>query len=224
MVIPDIQKIVNDWESNLIDKVTNTDLCQLYQKYGSDKKGIPPQPTHNFSNFYINIFEPLKYENINIFELGLGTNNVNIPSNMTASGKPGASLYALEEYFTQANIYGADIDKDILFNTNRINTFFCDQTNPEIITDMWNNNTLKEKKMDIIIEDGLHTFDASYCFLINSLNKLAAGGIYLGEDQDSYYHELFEPKIAFLKKAFNLSFFKLIQTNNCPLIVAQKKI
>ena len=35
--------------------------------------------------------------------------------NMTASGKPGASLRVWRDYFNNAQVIGADIDKRILF-------------------------------------------------------------------------------------------------------------
>lgn len=223
-MIPDIRPILEDWENNLIDKTTDTELCKLYQKYGSDKKGIPPQPEHNFPNLYIKVFEPLKNKEVNIFELGLGTNNPNLPSNMTANGRPGASLYAMAEYFTKASIFGADIDTDILFNTDRIKTFYCDQRDPTVINAMWENDILRNKEMHVIIEDGLHTYDASYCFLVNSLNKLAPGGVYFGEDQIEYDDlvRLYTPKIDEIIEKYNLNCFKILQMNKCAIIVAQK--
>ena len=36
--------------------------------------------------------------------------------------------------------------------------------------------------MDIIIEDGLHTFEANITFLEESLTQLRPGGIYITED------------------------------------------
>ena len=64
----------------------------------------------------------------NIFELGIGTNNPNIESSMGEKYNPGSSLRALRDYFPNANIFGADIDKNILFNDqNKIKTFYVDQ-------------------------------------------------------------------------------------------------
>lgn len=70
----------------------------------------------------------------------------------------------MERVFSNSEIFGADIDTDMLFNTDRIKTFYCDQTNPHIIKYMWNEPALEEN-FDIIIEDGLHTFSANVCFL-----------------------------------------------------------
>jgi SAM-dependent methyltransferase len=93
----------------------------------------------------------------------------------------GASLYGWREFFPNSEIFGADIDTDILFNADRIKTFYCDQTKPEIIKAMWEEPVL-EDNFDIIIDDGLHTFDANVCFLENSIHKLNPGGYFIIED------------------------------------------
>ena len=69
-------------------------------------------------------------------EVGLGSNNTELLSNMGSDGKPLASLRAWRDYFPNAQIYGADIDKDILTNEERIKTFFVDQTKPDTIREM----------------------------------------------------------------------------------------
>ena len=96
---------------------------------------------------------------------------MNVPSNMGPNGRPGASLYGWSEFFFNSDIFGADIDTEILFNTDKIKTFYCDQTNPHIIKYMWNEPKLQEN-FDVIIEDGLHTFNANVCFFENSIHKL----------------------------------------------------
>ena len=98
----------------------------------------------------------------NFLEIGLGTNNVNLASNMGEHGTPLASLRAWRDYFENANIYGADIDKEILKDEERIKTFFVDQTNPKTISTMFKN--IGVEKFDIILEDGLHEYSANVCF------------------------------------------------------------
>ena len=44
-----------------------------------------------------------------------------------------ASLYMWQEYFPNAEIFGADVDKRILFNEGRIKTYFVDQYSFESI-------------------------------------------------------------------------------------------
>lgn len=160
-----------------IDLNTTTPLCTLMNKYGSDKGS----GHHNYTKVYDFIFSKYKQKNIRLFELGLGTNNPNLASTMGVFGKPGASLYGWREYFPDSLIFGADIDKDILFTDTNIETFYCDQTNKNSIQNLWNQNSLKEN-FDIIIEDGLHTLPAQINFLENSIHKLNSGGMYICED------------------------------------------
>lgn len=218
-MVPDLKKIIDRWLVGDINKAKDTEICLLYKKYGSDKKGEVSKGEHNYSIFYNEIFKTIKHNALDIFELGLGTNNPNLPSSMGINGKPGASLYALEEYFSNACIYGADIDKDILFQTEKIKTFYCDQTDPVSINNLWN---IINKKMDLIIEDGLHEYHANYCFLINTLTHLKDNGIYVAEDLPSNAKENFYEEREDIMKQFNLKTFEIIQTSKSPILAIQK--
>ena len=106
------------------DEKRYTPLCEIMGKHQSDKGSINIDSSwHNYTTFYYSIFKDLREKNLRVFELGLGTNNVNVPSNMGPNGRPGASLYGWSEFFPNADIFGADIDTDILFNTDKIKTF-----------------------------------------------------------------------------------------------------
>ena len=162
-----------------------TFLCELMDKYGSDKASKPSWsnglPGHNYSKLYFEIFNSIRDKHLNIFELGLGTNNPKMSSSMGSEGFPSASIMAWEDFFPNSKIYGADIDIDILRDTERTKTFYCDQTKPKIINQMWNHVDLLDP-FDIIIEDGLHEFDANITFLENSIHKLSKGGYFIIED------------------------------------------
>ena len=86
---------------------------------------------------------------------------------MNANGKPGASLRAWRDYFKNALIFGADIDKNILFQEDRITTFNLDQTNKNSITNMWSD--IKKNNFNLIIDDGLHTYKAVISLFENSI-------------------------------------------------------
>jgi hypothetical protein len=142
-----------------------------------------------------------------VFELGLGTNNLDVPSNMGSDGSPGASLYGWSEFFPNSKVYGADIDDRILFNTDLIKTYYCDQTNPDIIKSMWNNPELQDE-FDIIIEDGLHEFSANVCFFENSIHKLKQNGFYIIEDIINNEKPLFDNQIKTWRENYpDLDFF-----------------
>ncbi|MDB9839765.1 hypothetical protein OAC57_05685 [Planktomarina temperata] len=72
-----------------------------------------------------------------IFEIGLGTNNVDIVSAMGTEGKPGASPRAFRDFWPEAQLIGADFDARILFSEDRIETYFVDQTKPKTSKIYW---------------------------------------------------------------------------------------
>ena len=211
------------------DETKYTPLCEIMGKHGSDKGSINISTSwHNYTPFYYSIFNELREKKLRVFELGLGTNNVDIPSNMGINGIPGASLYGWSEFFPNSYIFGADIDTEILFNTDKIKTFYCDQTNPDIIKKMWDNPTLQDN-FDIIIEDGLHTFNANVCFFDNSIHKLNPNGYYIIEDINYADKYLFMNKIREWESKYKECVFTLLQipslcnnTDNSLLIVFKK--
>jgi len=193
----------------ILDTNQPTQLCEIMGRNKSDKGSFDIQKSwHNYTIFYYSIFKDIQHNSLRIFELGIGTTNINIPSNMGINGRVGASLFGWSEFFTNSKIYGADIDVNILFNTDRIKTFYCDQTNPDIIKNMWNHDELKEE-FDIIIEDGLHQFSANVCFFENSIHKLKSKGYYIIEDINtnnihSYNEKIKEWQIKYPNLLFDL--------------------
>lgn len=195
----------------VFDERQMTPLCEIMGRNKSDKGNININECwHNYTTFYYSIFNELRDKSLRVFELGLGTNNVNIPSNMGENGRPGASLYGWQEFFPNSQIFGADIDGDILFNTDKIKTFYCDQTNPHIIKYMWNDSNLQEN-FDIIVEDGLHTFNANVCFFENSIHKLNPNGYFIIEDIVHYEEELFINKIKEWELQYKDCLFTLLK-------------
>jgi hypothetical protein len=180
-------------------------------RHGSDKGSENiAESWHNYTTLYYSLFNEIRDNKLRIFELGLGTNNTNILSNMGPNGIPGASLYGWSEFFHNSDIFGADIDKEILFNTDKIKTFHCDQTDPEIIKKMWSEPSLQEN-FDIIIEDGLHTFHANVCFFENSIHKLKSNGYYIIEDILNYEEPLFLDKIKEWETQYKDCMFNLLK-------------
>jgi hypothetical protein len=130
---------------------------------------------------YSALFQGRWNQPLRVLELGLGSNNPDVPSNMGVFGVPGASHRGWRELFPNAAVYGADVDRRILFREDRIKTFYCDQSDRSSIRELWSQPDL-QGGADIIIEDGLHTFEANVSFLEESLDHLCPGGIYVTED------------------------------------------
>jgi hypothetical protein len=196
----------------------STILCEIMGRNKSDKGHLDINKSwHNYTTYYHSIFEKNRFNKLRLFELGLGTNKTNIPCNMGKDGRPCASLYGWSEYFLNSEIFGADIDKDILINNEKFKTFYCDQTNSETIKQLWKNKDLLEN-FDIIIDDGFHNFNANVCFFENSIHKLNINGYYIIEDICIPNLNFFIEKIKLWKNNFKNFEFNLIslesQTNN----------
>ncbi|MDB9739582.1 class I SAM-dependent methyltransferase [Candidatus Pelagibacter sp.] len=148
-------------------------LKKYFNEYGSDKSSI-----HNYHYIYSSLFKD-NNKVTKVLEIGLGTDDEKMISNMGKYGKPGASVRAFREFFKAAKIYGADIDKKILFTEMRIKTFYVDQTS---------NNSLKNlfkrtgKNFDLIIDDGLHAPYTNINVIISSLKYLKKNGWIVIED------------------------------------------
>ena len=183
-----INKLVNEFEFNKDDEVQSIEdflevekfnlnlaeyLGELFNKHGSDKA--------NPNNYYL-LYSYLlrKADSIHsLLEIGLGSRDLRVVSNMGLFGKPGASLRAFKEYLPQAQIFGADIDKGALFQEERIKTFWVDQTEHSTLNDLF--STINHG-FDLIIDDGLHSPNANILTLIAAVPHLRPGGTLVIED------------------------------------------
>jgi len=195
-----INKCISIKNTIEFDETKVTPLCEIMGKHGSDKgsKDIT-KSWHNYTTLYYSLLKDKQETVKRVFELGLGTTDTSIPNNMGPNGKPGASLRGWAEFFPSAQVFGADIDKRILFTEDRIKTYYCDQLNPIAIKGMWLNKDLVEG-FDLILDDGLHRYDANICFLENSIHKLNPGGIYIIEDIHNHNLTKFNEKLDEFKK------------------------
>ncbi len=206
----------------------STPLCSIMRKYGSDKGYPNLDGNHNYTLYYYPLLNPVKDNIKRVFELGLGTNNTDVPSNMGPNGKPGASLRGWRDFFPNANVFGADIDRRVLFSEDRIQTFYCDQTDPNSIKALWNIPELQEN-FDLIIEDGLHKFHANVCFFENSIHKLNPGGVFIIEDLHQDEMPMFEQKLLewetnYPGHTFKLNKLKYGNEIDNTIIVVQKSV
>ena len=224
--------VVHGLPSELVDRLrgvnmsTPTTMCRIMTKHGSDKGNIT---WHNYTAVYSELFKTLGNQALRIFELGLGTNNPNLTSTMGVDARPGASLRGWREIFPNAMVFGADIDRDILFTEERIQTFYCDQMDVNAIRDLWAQPALQDE-MDIIIDDGLHRFLANTTFLDGSIEHLRPGGMYIVEDISGKDFEKWLEKLPDYARQFPTCDIALVELpspfnhydNN--LLIIQKKV
>ena len=135
------------------------ELTKLAIKYKTDKWG-----KHSYTPFYNDFFKHKRESVKSVLEIGAGE---------------GLGLRMFRDYFPNAMIYGAEIEKDRLFKEDRIEVLKCDQSEPKEL------KALIKKiggDIDLIIDDGSHvTFDQlSTC--ITLLPLLTSDFIYVIED------------------------------------------
>jgi hypothetical protein len=174
----DLQELSNDVTDFSYEKNYGDELSEIMSKYNSDKGyGLcknfveqdmypPNNICHNYTYFYDKLFKAYKNQHIKIFEMGPGSWN--------------GSLLGWKEYFPNSSIFSADFDKSYLYCDERIKSYYVDQENSDSINDMLKN--LENMKLDIIIDDGPHTYSSNILFYKNSINKLKKRGLYIIED------------------------------------------
>ena len=181
-----------------LDKpTTRTDLCDILEKYGSDKQS----DWHNYSALYDHLFKKFRYEKINLFEIGI---------------YHGASIKSWREYFSKAKIYAADVDEKTFLTVSDLDVeyFYCDQDNSQSIQNMWKNESLNNIKFDVIIDDGKHEFSSNINFFKESIRKLRQGGIFIIEDLTALTYDSFEKILSNLKSEYCLTYIKLLALPN----------
>jgi SAM-dependent methyltransferase len=174
---------------------SKTDLCISLEKFGSDKCS----DWHNYSAFYEFLYSEDRESDLRLFEVGI---------------YGGSSVRAWQEYFKNSKIYCGDVNMDYFVNEGRIQSFFCDQDNPDSIKGMWENETLRDIQFDIIIDDGKHEYIPNVNFLENSYHKLKKGGIFIIEDLTRFTFDRFEERIEELSQRLMPSHIQLIAIPN----------
>lgn len=157
-----------------------TKLGELFNHYGSDK--MNPHEYHHVYGSILKHPDEIK----SVLEIGLGTNNEDVASNMSANGKPGASIRAFRDFLPHAMVFGADVDARILFEEPRIKTYFVDQTKPETFEVLAEQIGVAD--FDLIIDDGLHSPNANLTTMNFALPRLKKGGFFVVEDFFSQHY------------------------------------
>lgn len=204
-VLPEIETL--DASQNI------TQIGEIFNTNRSDKAG----PNHRYDLVYQSIFSELKTEKqINILEIGLGTNNSDTVSHMGRNGRPGASLYAYRDFFPKANIFGADVDQRVLFESERIKTAYVDQLKPETFKQM--HRELGAPDLDLFIEDGLHSVSASLNSLNYAISVTKKNGYIILEDLYNPQH-IWQSLCFLLDSFFNFQSCKLVNSGGLMLVI-----
>lgn len=190
-----------------------TDLAALLTRYGSDKAS-----SHGYHHVYASVLSSCGVEReLNLLEIGLGTNMIDVVSNMGISGHPGASLRAFRDFLPRASIFGADVDRRVLFSEDRIETFYVDQTDRESFIELADK---LPHEFDVMIDDGLHLPTANLNSLSFFLSRLRAGGFAIIEDIPVTAEDLWHLVANVLPESFEAC---IVRSGPSLLFVAERK-
>lgn len=104
-----------------------------------------------------------------ILEIGIGSIDTTIASNMGAKGTVGASLRAWRALQRFSHVYGADIDPATMLDEPGISTRVLNQLDPtSLLLTKEQLLSIEPLGFSLIVDDGLHTAEAN----INSLEAL----------------------------------------------------
>ncbi len=190
------------------------ELAALFDAHGSDKA-----TKHNYHLVYAELLGARKNDACAILEIGLGTNNTQIRSNMGAQGKPGASVRAFRDWGKRFMLCGADIDAKILFSEERIRTYHVDQTDPATLAELA--LKLAPLKFDLIIDDGLHMPWANLNTLNFALPLLAPDGAFVIEDIVDGYIPVWNVIAKFIPADYA---FELIKCKSESVCIVRKRM
>ena len=194
-----------------IESEETENLGKSFTEYGSDKA-----TRHNYHIIYRHLLQD-KSKIDRILEIGIGSNNYqDIVHSMGREGKPGASLFAFRDFLPNAQVFGADIDKRVLFEDDRIKTFYVDQTNLDTFDELGRN---VGDEFDLIIDDGLHVPNTNIAVLLFSIDRLKKGGWLVIEDIGANRLPLWQVVSHLLPGNFKPH---IIQTKACLVFAIQK--
>jgi hypothetical protein len=139
-----------------------------------------------------------------MLEIGIGSHNPQIPSNMIGIGSSGGSIKAFLELFPQWRIWAADIDPSCFFSAPRLN---CEVVNQRKLRSL---RKLAQKlpKLNLVVVDGLHKFYADFNSLFVLRSKMLCGGVFVIEDIFDAELDRWKPIIAILSKDFAIAIRK----------------
>jgi hypothetical protein len=172
-------------------------LAELFERYDSDKGASNlsqrqrSKKTHSYVHVYEALLGPLRADVRSVVEIGIGYPAGTFEADRKLAG---GSLRVWRDYFPNANIYGGDINSSALFSDERIWTHQVDQLDAVSVGSFL--EELPEGPIDVVIDDGLHEFEANRILLETVLPRLSEKSVYFIEDCQPVTRELFRDYFA----------------------------
>tara|TARA_Y100000389_G_scaffold203602_1_gene252627 strand:- start:58630 stop:59451 length:822 start_codon:yes stop_codon:yes gene_type:complete len=181
--------ITDQFISSSFNSEKTKELGDLFNKYGSDKES-----SHKYNYIYQPIISKLLEKSKNdiiILEVGIGSNNLDIQSNMGLHGKPGASARAFRDFDKRILFKAGDVDRRILFEEDRISSEYVNQLDINTLENFFVNTNY-----DLAIDDGMHLLRSNVNFLSVALKYSKKGSWIviedIGENTLSYWNTVID--------------------------------
>lgn len=210
---------IEEWplEADLIALRNQDSLQQLADyltKHKSDKHSLGY--TSIYQIVLAQIRDKCRSGEPKVVEIGIGSNNPTVASNMGVFGTPGASLRAFRDFLPSAEIVGGDVDRTILFSEPGITTHFVDQLDTSSLRLFFT----EAGSFDLFIEDGLHELDANLNALYVALEFVKVGAWIVIEDINPDLEQIW---LAVAKCLENNHRCWVVRANVSILFVAQRR-
>jgi predicted O-methyltransferase YrrM len=150
-----------------------SELCLLCRNSGTDKSVYTIYEgghNHPYSVPYSLLFETMRNKQIKFLEIGVYR---------------GSSLYAWRNYFSNARLYGFDIDKDAMSTIITLPDTTLDIVDASIESNLiagLDRHTTDGELFDVILDDASHSPDHHKLLIPIALKYLKQGGILIIED------------------------------------------
>lgn len=137
-------------------------FAESFDRAGSDKASW-----HAYHEIYSHLLAGRK---VNSFlEIGL----------FLSDTAPTTDLHSWAEVFPDADIYGADWKAHLLFNSERVKTFYVNQEDRNSFSQL---KAQLPEKIDVILDDASHMLDKTINTFEEMYDCVSDGGLYLIED------------------------------------------
>jgi hypothetical protein len=209
-----LKQLFNDYQTTLLSNDRQfsqspkplTPFCESASYYRTDK--APGIAGHSYTPIYDQLFAWEREKIQSVLEIGIGPTIYKNPRRVFLGHPPnpfdpdlvqicGASLRTWAAYFPAARVYGIDITEGLLFETDRIKTSLCDQSDRAQLRAF----ASKHGPFDIIIDDGSHIVNHQIISFFALLDFVRPGGYYLIEDvsaKELFVDPFYKPSPAVL--------------------------
>lgn len=157
-----------------------------------------------YHDVYARCVQHMRSSSIRILEIGIGVNDPSAASGMSVDHFPGASLRGWANYFPDAEVFGADVDRRVLGDNPDYTAFWVDQRDKQSLQKL---AEVVGGPLDLVVDDGLHTAEANGNTLEALLPLLAPAGVMVIEDILPEYNDLWTRVPMWLRPEYEMRFF-----------------